>query len=239
MLVCLVFPLDFVLNFGEVIIGIAECIVDLRWGEVRIGLPDGLNCVSSMSTLINKADRNAGAHNDGIAPADRTILLDITVLGFDRVRHIRFLRLVNGPHSTSQPQNRQARRLFRVVLLIDGTPASTPGKSLPAIPIKVTVVAGQANALVYIPYLHFQKTTGLVDISNSGVERIVTDPELQAFQMRIPAGVPIIGWDGQPNTQISVRRVPMDRLPSPAPSGSCCRGRLYGLFRQSRRRHSV
>ena len=35
MLVCLVFPLDFVLNFGEVIIGIAERIVDLRW--VRCG----------------------------------------------------------------------------------------------------------------------------------------------------------------------------------------------------------
>lgn len=52
-----------------------------------------------------------------------------------------------------------------------------------------------------------KKTTGMVDISNTGVERIVTDPDLPDFQIRIPAGAQIIGWDGQPNTQISVRRV--------------------------------
>jgi hypothetical protein len=99
------------------------------------------------------------------------------------------------------------------LLFIDGGPASTPGKSLPIIPYKVTIVAGQANALSFVPHLHFQKTTGMVDISNTGVERIVTDPDLPGFQMKIPAGAQIIGWDGQPNTQISVRRVPIDRIP--------------------------
>jgi RHS repeat-associated protein len=106
------------------------------------------------------------------------------------------------------------------VLFIDGGPASTPGKSLPIIPYKVTIVSGQANMLSFIPHLHYQKTTGLVDISNSGVERIVTDLELPGFQMRIPAGAQIIGWDGQPNTQVSVRRVPIDRIPvPPIPAG--------------------
>ena len=103
------------------------------------------------------------------------------------------------------------------VLFIDGGPASTPQHNLPIIPYKVTIVAGQANALSFVPHLHFQKTTGMVDISNTGVERIVTDPELPGFQMRIPAGAQIIGWDGQPNTQMSVRRVPIDRLPVPPP----------------------
>ena len=103
------------------------------------------------------------------------------------------------------------------VLFIDGGPASTPGKNLPIIPYKVTIVAGQANALSFVPHLHFQKTTGMVDISNTGVERIVTDPELPGFQMKIPAGAQIIGWDGQPNRQISVRRVPIDRIPVPPP----------------------
>ncbi|MCC6964953.1 MAG: hypothetical protein IT391_01545, partial [Nitrospira sp.] len=103
------------------------------------------------------------------------------------------------------------------VLFIDGGPASTPQHNLPIIPYKVTIVANQANVLTFVPHLHFQKTTGLVDISNSGVERVVTDPELPGFQMRIPAGVQIIGWDGQPNTQISVRRVPIDRIPVPPP----------------------
>lgn len=31
------------------------------------------------------------------------------------------------------------------VMFIDGGPASTPGKTLPIIPYKVTIVAGQAN----------------------------------------------------------------------------------------------
>ncbi len=53
---------------------------------------------------------------------------------------------------------------------------------------KVTIVAGQANTLGFTPHLHFQKTTGMVDISNSAVERVVTDPEIPGFAMRIPAG---------------------------------------------------
>ena len=102
------------------------------------------------------------------------------------------------------------------LLFIDGGPASTPQHSLPIVPYKVTITAGQANRLGFTPYLHFQKTTGLVDISNSAVQRIVTDPDLPGFQMTIPAGVTITGWDGQPNTQVSIRRVPIDRVPLPA-----------------------
>ena len=74
------------------------------------------------------------------------------------------------------------------VLFIDGGPASTPQHNLPIIPYKVTIVAGQMNALSFIPYLHLQKSTGMVDISNISVERVVNDPEPPGFQMRIPAG---------------------------------------------------
>jgi RHS repeat-associated protein len=101
------------------------------------------------------------------------------------------------------------------LLFIDGGPASTPGRSLPIVPYKVTIVAGQNNTLGFIPRLHFQKTTGFVDISNSAVERVVTDPELPGFMMTIPTGATITGWDGQPNTKVSVRRVPIDRTPLP------------------------
>src|SRR2546425_698800 len=55
----------------------------------------------------------------------------------------------------------------------------------------------------------------MVDISNSSVQRAVTDPSIPGFQMTIPAGVTITGWDGQPNTQVSVRQVPIDRIPLP------------------------
>ena len=84
------------------------------------------------------------------------------------------------------------------VLFIDGGPASTPQHNLPIIPYKVTIVAGQANVLSFVPHLHFQKTTGMVDISNAGVERIVTDPELPGFQMRIPAGAQISAGTASP-----------------------------------------
>ena len=68
-------------------------------------------------------------------------------------------------------------------------------------------MAGQTNTLGFTPYLHFQKTTGLVVISNSSVQRVVTDPALPGFQMTIPAGVTITGWDGQPNIQVSIRPI--------------------------------
>ncbi|MDX2250921.1 MAG: RHS repeat-associated core domain-containing protein [Nitrospira sp.] len=116
------------------------------------------------------------------------------------------------------------------VLFIDGGPASTPGKSLPVIPYKVTIVAGQANALSFVPHLHYQKTTGMVDISNSGVERFVTDPELPGFQMKIPAGATIIGWDGQPNTQVSIRKVALDRTPIPALPADHVGGSAYMYY---------
>ncbi|HRB81419.1 MAG TPA: DUF6531 domain-containing protein, partial [Nitrospira sp.] len=101
------------------------------------------------------------------------------------------------------------------LFLIDGGPASTPGRNLPIIPYKGTIVAGQANVLSFIPKLHVQKTTGLVDIADSSVQRVVTDPELPGYQMTIPAGATITGWDGQPNTQVSIRRVPLDQNPLP------------------------
>ncbi|MGH7205793.1 MAG: DUF6531 domain-containing protein [Nitrospiraceae bacterium] len=113
------------------------------------------------------------------------------------------------------------------LLFIDGGPASTPGRSLPIVPYKVTIVAGQANTLGFTPKLHFQKTTGLVDISNTAVQRVVTDPDIPGFQMTIPAGATITGWDGQPNTQISIRRVPIDRTPLPPLPGDLYSPSVY------------
>ncbi|MEK6526336.1 MAG: DUF6531 domain-containing protein, partial [Nitrospirota bacterium] len=65
------------------------------------------------------------------------------------------------------------------------------------------------------------------DISNSGVQRIVTDPEIPVFQMTIPAGVTITGGDGQPNTKISVRRLPLDQSPLPPLPSDTVAAALY------------
>ena len=116
------------------------------------------------------------------------------------------------------------------LMFIDGTPASTPDRKLPVIAYKVTIVASQANAMTFVPHLHFQKTTGMVDISNTGVERIVTDPDVPGFQMNLPAGAQIIGWDGQPNTQVSIRRVALDRNPIPPLPGDRVASSAYMYY---------
>jgi RHS repeat-associated protein len=44
---------------------------------------------------------------------------------------------------------------------------------------------------------------------------VVTDADLPGFTMTVPAGVRIIGWDGQPNSQVAVVAVPPDGSPLP------------------------
>ena len=46
-------------------------------------------------------------------------------------------------------------------------------------------------------------------------QRVVTQDDLPGFQMTLPAGVTVTGWDGQLNTQVAIRQVPADRAPLP------------------------
>ncbi|KAF0145016.1 MAG: RhsA [Nitrospirae bacterium] len=105
-------------------------------------------------------------------------------------------------------------------LMIDGGTANTPEATYPSrIPVPVTIIGGIDNKLPYFIYLHEvnTKTFTPIDITK---DTIVTDPEIKNFEMKIPAGVQIIGWDGLPNEKVSVTLVPMDRLPiKPPPEG--------------------
>ena len=59
-----------------------------------------------------------------------------------------------------------------------------------------------------------------------------TDPLLAGFEIRTPAGVTIVGWDGQPNTQVGMRIVPPDRSPLPpleVPPGAVA-GPIYMFY---------
>jgi RHS repeat-associated protein len=114
-------------------------------------------------------------------------------------------------------------------LFIDGSTA-VPDRKYPTFPALVTIEAGKVNVLPFTPFLHPQKTTGFVDISNSGVERVVTDPELPGVELRIPAGVTITGWDGQPNTRINVNSVPLDRIPLPHPDPPIAARSVYFFY---------
>jgi YD repeat-containing protein len=102
------------------------------------------------------------------------------------------------------------------VFLIDGSTASTSGLSYPTIPVTLNIQAGVVNSLGFIPHLHSQPTAKLIPIT-PGQDTVLTDPDLPGFKMTIPAGVSIIGWDGQANTQVSVKAIPIDRSPIPPP----------------------
>jgi hypothetical protein len=95
------------------------------------------------------------------------------------------------------------------VLLIDGPSALYPGD----LPVPVTIAPAVANTLSYPVYLHevSQNYFPLVP----GAQTIVQPPDIPDFTMLIPAGTTIMGWDNQPNTRVSVTRVPIDRLPLP------------------------
>lgn len=105
-------------------------------------------------------------------------------------------------------------------LMIDGGTANTAEATYPSrIPVPVTIIGGIDNKLPYFIYLHEVNTKTFTPI-NSAIDTIVTDPEIKNFEMKIPQGVQIIGWDGLPNEKVSVTLVPMDRLPiKPPPEG--------------------
>jgi RHS repeat-associated protein len=100
------------------------------------------------------------------------------------------------------------------LVLVDGQPASHATAKYPTIPITVTIQPGVVNRLPFTPHLHAQKDRDFTPI-HRGQDTVATDPELPGAALRIPRGAQILGWDGQPNTRVSIRTVPIDRLPVP------------------------
>jgi hypothetical protein len=109
------------------------------------------------------------------------------------------------------------------VLLIDGSTEKGQTNHYPTIPLNVDIEPGVINEMPFQVYLHQQKNRNFKDI-NPDEDTILTDPEVPGFEMRIPKGVNITGWDGQPNLKVSVRTVPTDRLPvKPLPQNAMVR----------------
>ena len=95
------------------------------------------------------------------------------------------------------------------VLLIDGPSALYPAD----LPVSVTITPNVANILSYPVYLHEVSLEYFPLFP--GQATVIQPPNIPDFSMIIPAGTTIMGWDNQPNTRISVTRVPIDRLPLP------------------------
>ncbi|MBI4684009.1 MAG: PKD domain-containing protein [Nitrospirae bacterium] len=106
------------------------------------------------------------------------------------------------------------------ILMVDGHTANHDGITYPSrIPVAVSINGGTDNTLPYPVYIHEAKTD-YYTVINPSADTIVTDPEIPNYEMKIPAGVTITGWDGQPNTKVSVSPVSIDRLPiKPPPDG--------------------
>ncbi|MBI3825830.1 MAG: hypothetical protein HY294_07535, partial [Candidatus Rokubacteria bacterium] len=99
------------------------------------------------------------------------------------------------------------------VVLIDGDPASpSADQHYPTIPVTVTIVANQTNPLPFVPYLHVQQNYNFTRI-DPGTDTVATDPALPGVQLTIDATNSIMGWDGQAATKVSIRTVPINRLP--------------------------
>lgn len=118
----------------------------------------------------------------------------------------------------------------RRTLLIDGSTATDIAAYYPAIPVSADITAGSVAQLSFTPHLHHQKHHNFVDIA-SGQETVVTDSDMKGYEMRIPKGTRIVGWDGKVNNRVSMRTVPPDRLPiRPLPDNSHVRSVTMFFF---------
>jgi RHS repeat-associated protein len=127
----------------------------------------------------------------------------------------------------------------RRVLIMHGSSAKEPDSHYPTIPLTVDIQAGVINEMPFQPYLHRQKNRNFKQIDHEkaakamGNERpdfdstgdiIVNDTEVPGVELRIPRGVKITGWDGKENLKVSIRTVPIDRLPvKPLPKNANAR----------------
>ena len=93
------------------------------------------------------------------------------------------------------------------VLLIDGPSALYPAD----MPVQMTIQPGVANVVPYQVYLH-EVSQNYFPIT-PGAQTVISPPEIPDLTMIIPAGTTIMGWDGQPNTKVSITPVPVDRIP--------------------------
>ena len=116
------------------------------------------------------------------------------------------------------------------ILMMDGHTANTADAKYPSrIPVPVTITGGVDNKLPYAVYLN-EVNTKTVTVIDPTKDTIVTDPDIPNFEMKIPQGIQIIGWDGLPNEKISVKPVAVDRLPIKQPPQGVYAKEIYMYY---------
>src|SRR5262249_43136343 len=85
--------------------------------------------------------------------------------------------------------------------------------------VDLTIVAGQHLALAPFPITPPPPPERFTPISNGTQAQVITDARFPGFELTLPQGVTITGWDGTPKTRIAIQRLTPDQLPVPPPPG--------------------
>jgi RHS repeat-associated protein len=176
--------------------------------------------VRGISTIEGTATTRTGSATLNVQPPGQTVLTGLVRDENDKPVAGVTIKL-GGPTPTTLGTTDAAGNFLvnlsiagAQVFLVDGSTANTPMVSYPTIPVTTTITAGAVNTLGFTVYLHAQPVTQPLPVA-PGTPTPLSFANLPNFQVTIPAGVQIVGWDGQVNTQIGVRAVPLDRLAVP------------------------
>ncbi len=111
------------------------------------------------------------------------------------------------------------------LLMVD---ANVAVAGFPIYNVGLDLIAGQTLVLPAFRITPPPRPERFTPISNASADQIITDPRFPGVEITLPAGVTIIGWDGQLKNKIAVERLDPDRLPVPPPPGPM--RSLYQLF---------
>ncbi|HEY8239205.1 MAG TPA: DUF6531 domain-containing protein, partial [Candidatus Limnocylindrales bacterium] len=106
-------------------------------------------------------------------------------------------------------------------LVIDGSPAASPGRAYGTVELGALVVGGQTNVLPFTIWMSRVDTGSVVRVpKHLRTELVVTNPSMPGLELRIPAGSHLVDSEGQPVTEMGLTPVPIDRPPFPLPPGA-------------------
>ncbi len=106
------------------------------------------------------------------------------------------------------------------VIVIDGRPATRPGRTYGLFEAGVNVIEGQTTVLPYTIWMPIIDSAHAIRIpSLTATEVVVTTPRIPGLEVHIPPQTVIRDRDGQVVTSVSITPIPVDRPPFPLPSG--------------------
>jgi RHS repeat-associated protein len=100
-----------------------------------------------------------------------------------------------------------------------GVNATPVNPIFPMYGMDVTLIAGQTTQLPPFRIAPPPPPERFVPIQNPAQDQVVTDSRFPGASFTVPAGVTIIGWNGEPKTQMAIERLSPDQLPVPPPPG--------------------